>query len=114
MITPEQVKDNITLVKPTTISVKQHPSALDQNNPQIKVEIKRIQRSISMINRHNRTTRRILGNAITIGLCTIKPSRKGLYAFVWSEINAGVAEIIELIEIVEGERGGVTGDFGVV
>lgn len=67
-----------------------------------------------MINRHNRTTRRVLSNTIIIGLRAVKPRRKCLYAFIRSQVYALIAEIVELIEIVEGERGGVTGDSGVV
>jgi hypothetical protein len=85
-----------------------------EHNSRIEIKVESIDNSIAMIKGSNSAARSILHDAVGIRLCAIKPTREILNALVGGELYAGVAEVVELVEIVERERRRVARDLGVV
>lgn len=67
-----------------------------------------------MIESDNRTASRILRDAISIRLCTIKPSRESLDALVRSKVDTSIAKVIEFVEVIESEGRWVSSDRSIV
>lgn len=75
----------------------------------IEVEVESVEGVVSVVKRDDRAASRIVGFSVGIGLDTPEPGWVGRDTLVGGYVHGGVAQVVELVQVVEGQRGRIAG-----